>query len=204
MDAALPKTRGALDATALDVLFREARTHNAWLDKPVPESLLKELAEIAEFGPTAINALPARFAFVQSRAAKEKLKPTLSPGNVDKTMSAPVTVIAAYDTAFYDHLPKTFPHADMKSNFVGAPEEVITKTALQSATLQAGYLILAARALGLDTGPMGGFDAAAVDAAFFEGTTWKSFLLINLGYGDAEKLFPRNPRLELSEFTQFL
>ncbi len=204
MDARVPVTRAPLDAEALDILFRKARTHNDWLDKPVSRETLEEIARLAEWGPTAVNALPARFAFVTTADAKARLKPLLSPGNVDKTMAAPVTVIVAHDMAFYDLLPKTFPHADARAWFAGGPEDKIRATAHQSATLQAAYLILAARALGLDTGPMAGFDAAGIDAEFFAGTTWKSSLLINLGYGDEARLHPRNPRLDLPEFTRFL
>ncbi|ODN72217.1 malonic semialdehyde reductase [Methylobrevis pamukkalensis] len=204
MDALVARTRPALDAGALDVLFREARTHNAWLDKPVARETLEDAARLAGFGPTAVNALPGRFVFVTTKAAKEKLRPLLSPGNVDKTMSAPVTVIAAYDMEFYEKLPKTFPHADARSWFAGTPEANIRNTAHYSAALQTGYLILAARALGLDAGPMAGFDAAKVDEAFLSGTSWKSSLLINLGYGDHGKLHPRSPRLDLEEFVQFV
>lgn len=203
MDARVPATRPALDDVALDTLFRTARTYNEWLDKPVPADLLRDLANLAEFGPTAANSLPARFVFVTSQAAKEKLRPLLSPGNVDKTMAAPVTVIAAHDIEFYEQLPKTFPHADARSWYAGN-DAAIERTAKQSGTLQAAYLILAARALGLDAGPMAGFDAAGVDAAFLGGTTWRSQMLINLGYGDPAKLFPRSPRLAFDEFARIV
>ncbi len=188
----------ALDANALDQLFRTARTHNAWQKKDVPDGLLHELYDLLKWAPTSANASPARFVFVKSAEAKAKLKSTLAPGNVDKTMSAPVTVIVAQDMAFYDKLPQLFPHADARSWFAGN-DALIESTAFRNATLQGAYLIMAARALGLDTGAMSGFDAAKLDAEFFAGTTIKSNFLINLGYGDAAGLFPRSPRLSFDE-----
>jgi 3-hydroxypropanoate dehydrogenase len=188
----------ALDAHALDQLFRTARTHNAWQKKDVPDALLHELYELLKWGPTSANASPARFVFVKSAEAKAKLKESLSPGNLDKTMSAPVTVIVAQDMAFYEKLPQLFPHADARSWFVGN-DALIESTAFRNATLQGAYLMIAARALGLDTGAMSGFDNAKLDAAFFAGTTVKSNFLINLGYGDAAGLFPRSPRLSFDE-----
>lgn len=187
-----------LDAAALDQLFRTARTHNAWQKKDVPDALLHELYDLLKWGPTSANASPARFVFVKSPEAKAKLKDALSPGNLDKTMSAPVTVILAQDMAFYDKLPQLFPHADARSWFAGN-DALIESTAFRNATLQGAYLIMAARALGLDTGAMSGFDNAKLDAAFFAGTTVKSNFLINLGYGDAAALFPRSPRLSFDE-----
>lgn len=186
---------------ALDTLFRTARTHFAWLDREVPDHLLREAVELALFGPTAANSLPLRVVFVRTEEGKAKLKPTLAPGNVDKTMSAPATAILAHDTRFYEHIGRTFPHADMRPYFEGNADDA-KATARQSATLQAGYLILALRALGLDTGPMGGFDAAAVDAAFFPEGTVKTDLLVNIGYGDASKLFPRSPRLDYEDVAR--
>jgi len=183
-----------LDPRALASLFHEARTHSAWLDKPVPDALLHELYDLVRLGPTAVNSCPARFVFVRTPAGKQKLAPCLSKGNLDKTMAAPVTVIVAYDEDFPETLPELFPHADARSWYAGQPA-LISENALRNSSLQAGYLILAARALGLDTGPMSGFDAKALDEAFFAGTTWKSNLLINLGYGDASKLRDRLPRL---------
>jgi 3-hydroxypropanoate dehydrogenase len=183
----------------LKLLFTEARTHNGWLARPVDDSLLHQLYNLARMGPTAANTQPLRVLFVRSAAAKERLKPTLSPGNVDKTMLAPVTAVIAHDLEFYEQMPKLFPARDMKTGLAKMPSEALDKMARQSATLQAGYLILAARALGLDCGPMGGFDAAKVDAEFFPEGKWKSSLLINLGYGDPAKLFPRNPRLEFND-----
>ena len=187
-----------LSDQALDQLFREARTHNAWQPKPVDDALLGRLLELTLLGPTSANSSPGRFVFVKSAAAKEKLRPALSAGNVDKTMAAPVTAIVAMDMAFYEHLPKLFPHADARGWFAGN-DKAIAETAFRNSTLQGGYLILAARALGLDTGPMSGFDAAKVDEAFFAGTTVRSNFLVNLGYGDASTLFPRSPRFSFDE-----
>jgi 3-hydroxypropanoate dehydrogenase len=190
----------SLTPAALDQLFRQARTHNAFLDKPVPEALLKEAVEIAEWGPTSANTLPMRIVFVRGKEAKEKLKPALMGANGDKTMAAPVTAIVAYDNKFFEHAPRLMPHVDIRPWFSGN-EAFAERTAFQNGTLQAAYLILALRAVGLDTGPMTGFDNAAVDAAFFPGTTVKSNILINIGYGDAAKLFPRNPRLAFEEIA---
>lgn len=187
-----------LDANALDLLFRSARTHNAWQTKDVSDEQLHALYDVLKWGPTSANASPARFVFVKSPEARATLKGTLAPGNVDKTMSAPVTVIVAQDMAFYDKLPELFPHADARSWFVGN-DALIESTAFRNATLQGAYLIMAARALGLDTGAMSGFDNAKVDAAFFAGTTIKSNFLVNLGYGDAAGLFPRSPRLSFAD-----
>lgn len=195
---AMPRAARALDAAALDQIFREARTHNAWQKKDVPDALLRELYELLKWGPTSANASPARFVFVKSPEAKAKLKDALSPGNVEKTMSAPVTVIVAQDMAFYDRLPQLFPHADARSWFAGN-DALIESTAFRNSSLQGAYLILAARALGLDAGPMSGFDAGKLDEAFFAGTTIRSNFLVNLGYGDPAGLFPRSPRLTFDE-----
>jgi 3-hydroxypropanoate dehydrogenase len=191
-----------LDDVALDQIFREARTHNEWLDEPVPHELLEEAVDLAKMAPTAVNAQPIRIVFVESAEAKAKLKPTLSPGNVEKTMRAPVTAILAHDTAFHDHLPRLFPHADVRPMFANNADAA-KHTATQNATLQAAYFILALRSLGLDTGPMGGFDKAKVDAAFFAGTGRHADLLVNIGYGDHAKLFPRSPRLAFAEMASF-
>ena len=156
-----------------------------------------------KFAPTSVNGSPARFIFVTSPEAKAKLKPALAEGNIDKTMNAPVTVIIAADYSFYEHLPQLFPQADAKSWFVGN-EALIDATAFRNSSLQGAYLIMAARALGLDTGAMSGFDNAAVDAAFFAGTNTRSNFLINLGYGDVRKLYPRNPRLSFEQAAQIL
>jgi 3-hydroxypropanoate dehydrogenase len=192
-----------LSDDALDQLFRNARTHNGWQPKPVDDALLRQLVELVLLGPTSANSSPGRFVFVKSQEAKEKLRPALSAGNLEKTMAAPVTVIVGMDMAFYEHLPKLFPHADARSWFAGN-EKAIADTAFRNATLQGGYLIMAARALGLDTGAMSGFDAAKVDAAFFAGTTVKANFLINLGYGDPSKLFARSPRFTFDETAQIV
>jgi len=187
---------------SLDLIFREARTHSTWLDKPVDDALLRQVYDLAKMGPTSANMCPMRVVFVKSKAAKEKLKPALSEGNVGKTMAAPVTAIIGMKVHFYEELPKLFPHTDAKSWFKDLPENVLEYTALRNSSLQGGYFILAARALGLDCGPMSGFDNAKVDAAFFAGTTIKSNFLCNLGYGDATKLHPRSPRLSFDEACQ--
>jgi 3-hydroxypropanoate dehydrogenase len=192
-----------LSDDALDQLFRHARTHNGWQAKPVDDALLKQLVELALLGPTSANCSPARFVFVKSPEAKERLRPALSAGNLEKTMAAPATVIVGMDMAFYEYLPKLFPHADARSWFVGN-DKLIADTAFRNATLQGGYLIMAARALGLDTGPMSGFDAPKVDAAFFADTTVKSNFLINLGYGDPSKLFARSPRFTFDEAARIV
>lgn len=184
---------------SLDVLYREARTHSAWLDKPVDDALLVRAYDLAKMGPTSANMSPMRVLFVKSPAAKEKLKPALAPGNVEKTMKAPVTAIIAMDVHFFEQLPRLFPHADAKSWFDKLPENELESAALRNSSLQGAYFMLAARAVGLDCGPMSGFDNAQVDAAFFAGTTIKSNFLCNLGYGDASKLFPRSPRLTFEE-----
>ncbi|MBU7440540.1 malonic semialdehyde reductase [Paraburkholderia fungorum] len=192
-----------LSDQALDQLFREARTHNGWQDKPVDNAVLRQLTELVLLGPTSANSSPGRFVYVKTPEGKEKLRPALSPGNLEKTMAAPVTVIVGMDMAFYEHLPKLFPHADARSWFAGN-DKAIADTAFRNSTLQGGYLILAARALGLDTGAMSGFDAAKVDQAFFSGTTVKSNFLINLGYGDPSKLFPRSPRFSFDEAARIV
>jgi 3-hydroxypropanoate dehydrogenase len=187
-----------LDAQALDQLFVSARTHSKWLDKEVPDALLQQAWDLARMGPTSANCQPARIVFVRSPAAKARLKPALLPGNVDKTMAAPVTAIIGDDREFYENLPRTFPQVDARAWFVGN-DDAIRVTAFRNGTLQGGYLILALRALGLDCGPMSGFDNAQVDQAFFAGTAVKSNFLINIGYGDAAVLHPRNPRLDFDE-----
>lgn len=191
-----------LDSAALDTLFREARTHNGWVDRPIDDATLREALDLAKMGPTAANSSPLRVVFVKSAEAKAKLKPCLSPGNVDKTMSAPVTAILAFDPAFYDRLPKLFPHVDARAWFAGQPGA--EPTARLNAALQAAYLLLALRALGLDTGPMGGFDAAACDAAFFPEGSGRAFMLLNIGHGDPSKLFPRSPRLDFEEMASIV
>jgi 3-hydroxypropanoate dehydrogenase len=187
----------------LNQLFRQARTHSAWLSKRVPAEALREVYELARWGPTSANSTPARFVFLESEAAKARLLPALAPGNVEKTKAAPVTAIVAWDTEFYERLPQLFPQADMRSYFVGK-QPLIDETALRNGSLQGGYFILAARSVGLDCGPMSGFDAAKVNAEFFPDGKWKANFLCNLGYGDASKLFPRNPRLEFDEACRVL
>lgn len=193
---------GRIDEAALDRLFREGRTHGAWQARPVSDDLLREVVDLAKMGPTSANTLPLRVVFVRSREGKERLKPALAPLNVEKTMAAPVTAIIGHDLAFYELLPRLFPHADARAWFVGN-EPLIESTAFRNGTLQGAYVILAARALGLDCGPMSGFDNAKVDAEFFAGTKVKSNFLVNLGYGDPDKLFPRSPRLDADEIAQF-
>jgi 3-hydroxypropanoate dehydrogenase len=188
----------------LDVLFRQARTHYAWLDKPVEDGLLKQVYDLAKMGPTSANMCPMHVVFVTSKTGKEKLKPCLDAGNVDKTMSAPVTAILGMDIHFFEKLPKLFPHADAKAWFKDLPENILEYLALRNSSLQGAYFMLAARALGLDCGPMSGFNNAKVDAAFFAGTTIKSNFLCNLGYGDVSKLYPRSPRLDFEEACQIV
>jgi 3-hydroxypropanoate dehydrogenase len=191
---------GKLDGQALDQLFREARTHNGWRPIDVPDALLEEAVDLAKMGPTSANVSPLRIVFVRSPQAKLRLEPTLMPGNVDKTMAAPVTAILGHDTKFYELLPRLFPPADAKAWFVGN-EAFANDTAYKNGTLQVAYFILALRAVGLDAGPMTGFDNAGVDAEFFPGGQIKSNVLINIGYGDVEKLFPRSPRLAYGEIA---
>jgi 3-hydroxypropanoate dehydrogenase len=187
-----------LPASALDQLFVEGRSHNGWEDRPVSDEQLRALYDLWKLGPTSANCSPARVVFVRSPEAKEKLRPALSAGNLDKTMSAPVTAIVAMDMLFFEQLPKLFLHADARSWFIGN-QPLIDEAAFRNSSLQGAYLILAARALGIDTGPMSGFDTAKVDAAFFAGTAWKSNFLCNLGYGNPEKIFARSPRLAFDE-----
>jgi 3-hydroxypropanoate dehydrogenase len=193
----------SISQEALDQLFYEARTHSARLPEPVPVELLRKAYELARLGPTSANGSPARFVFLTTPGAKALLKPVLAPGNVDKTMAAPVTVIIAWDTEFHEHLPKLFPHADVRSYFVGN-RPLIEENAFRNSSLQAAYFILAARALGLDCGPMSGFDADKLNAAFFSDGKWKVNLLCNLGFGDANKLHPRDPRLKFEEAAVIL
>src|SRR5690242_5616057 len=185
----------AIDQAALNAIFLEARTHSTWLPKPVDDALLRQLYDIAKLGPTSANTSPMRVLFVKSPAAKGRLKPALSPGNVEKTMAAPVTAIVATDMRFYQFIPKLWPHnPEFAKSFTEPGNEQFTQThAFRNATLQGAYLIIAARALGLDAGPMSGFDNAKVDEAFFPDVPWKSNFLINLGYGDPAKLKPRSP-----------
>ncbi|WP_262029359.1 malonic semialdehyde reductase [Microvirga sp. Mcv34] len=190
----------ALSDIALDQLFREARTHRWWEDRPIPDATLREIADLAKLGPTSANSTPGRFVFVVSREAKEKLRPHLDEGNVRQTMSAPATVIVAYDTEFYEKLATLAPNSpDARSWFAGKPD-AIERTGFQGSCLQGAYLMMAARALGLDCGPMGGFSRQGVDETFFPDGRTRSNFLINLGYGLPEKLHPRQPRLSFEEF----
>jgi 3-hydroxypropanoate dehydrogenase len=184
---------------SLDLLFRSARTHNVWRDEPVDDALLRQVYDLARLGPTSANMSPLRVVFVKSKEAKEKLKPCLDAGNVEKTMRAPVTAVFGMDIRFYEKLPKLFPHADAKAWFKDLPENVLEYISLRNSSLQGAYFMLAARALGLDCGPMSGFNNKLVDEAFFAGTTVKSNFLCNLGHGDPAKLHPRNPRLSFDE-----
>lgn len=193
----------ALDSSGLDLLFADARTYSTWLDRDISEDVLHTLYHNLKFAPTSANCCPARFVFVKSKEAKERLKPHLAEGNVDKTMVAPVTVIIGQDMKFYEHLPKLFPHTDAKSWFIGK-EDYIRETAFRNASLQGGYLIMVARALGLDCGPMSGFDSSGVRKEFFDGTDIEPNFLCNLGYGDPSGLHPRSPRFEFDEVCEVL
>jgi 3-hydroxypropanoate dehydrogenase len=184
----------AISIMSIQQLFTDARTHHAWQDRDVADGLLQEIYDLAKWGPTSANSLPMRIVFVKSKAAKEKLMPALAGSNFEQVRAAPVTAIVAYDQKFYDQLPTLFPAFDARSLFASNPS-LSEQTALRNSSLQGAYFILAARALGLDTGPMSGFDNAKVDQAFFENSSWKSNFLCNIGYGDAAKLHPRGPRL---------
>ena len=198
----ITKTR-ILSEEALKQILTEARTHSVWLPKPVSDELLVQIYNLMKWGPTSANCCPARIVFVKSPEAKAKLLPCMAEGNVEKTRTAPVTAIIAQDLEFYEKLPKLFPFADARSWFVGN-KPFIESTAFRNGTLQGAYFIIAARSVGLDCGPMSGFDNAKVDAAFFEGTAWKSNFICNLGYGDSSKLRPRAPRLEFNEACKIL
>lgn len=194
------------DDAVLDMqrrLFLEARTFNGWLDKPVEEPTLRTIYELARMAPTSANSHPGRILFVTSAAGKERLRPTLSPHNVDKTMQAPATAVIAYDTKFHEAMPKLFPARPEFGEMLGAmPEPAKSIFLMQNASLLGGYVILAARSLGLDCGPMGGFDKDKLDAEFFTDSTWRSTMLINIGYGNPSSLWPRNPRLDFEEATR--
>lgn len=187
-----------LDDGALDLIFRNARTHTKWLDKPVSDDDLRRAFDLARMGPTSGNCQPMRVVFVRSPEAKAKLEPALSSGNRAKTMAAPATAIFAMDMEFYEHLPRMFHDPEARGWFAGKPK-VIETTAMRNGTLQAAYFIIAARAVGLDCGPMSGFSNGKVDAAFFAGTTYKSNFLCNIGHGDRARLHPRNPRFAFDE-----
>lgn len=187
-----------IDHAAIDQIFTKARTHNKWIDRPVSDADLHAIFDLLKMGPTSANCSPARFVFIRTPEGHEKLRPALSAGNLDKTMSAPVTVVVAHDPKFYDKLPMLFPHADARAWFAGN-DALAQETAFRNGTLQGAYLMIAARALGVDCGPMSGFDKSKVDAAFFAESGWKSNFLINLGHGDASGLFPRSPRFSFDE-----
>lgn len=182
----------------LDLLFREARSHNGWQARPVTDEQLNQLYDLLKMGPTSANSCPARFVFIKSEQAKGKLKACLDEGNIDKSMSAPVVAIIGMDMEFYTQLGKLFPHTDASSWFVGKPEK-IQETAFRNSSLQGAYLIMAARSLGLDCGPMSGFDSAKLEATFFPGGKIKANFICALGYGDEAKLYPRGPRLDFYE-----
>jgi 3-hydroxypropanoate dehydrogenase len=193
----------SIDDAAIAALFTEARTHSVWTDRPVEDETLHQLYDLMKFPPTSSNGSPGRFLFLRTAEAKERLKPALSAGNLEKTMSAPVCAIVAMDLEFYEKLPQLFPHVDARSWFASS-KPLADETAFRNSSLQGSYLILAARALGLDAGPMSGFDKMKVDAEFFPDGKWKTNFLCNLGYGNASKLKPRNPRLEFDEACKLL
>jgi len=200
-DITLPREK--ISEAALDQLFREARTYPAWLPDRVPEKLLRELYYLTRLGPTSANLSPARFVFLTTPEAKARLLPAMSSANVEKTRNAPVTVMIAWDTEFYEQLPKLFPKYDMRPMFrANAP--LAEETAFRNSSLEAGYFILAARSIGLDCGPMSGFDAAEVNTEFFPDGKWKTNLICNLGYGDPSSLAPRGARLEFDEACQII
>jgi 3-hydroxypropanoate dehydrogenase len=194
---------GRINAQALNQVFLDARTHNGWQDRPVSDDLLREAVDITKMAPTSANTSPLRIVFVRSQAAKERLRAALAPANVEKTIAAPVTAILGYDLKFYEHLPRLFPHADARAWFAGR-EAFANDTAYKNGTLQAAYFILALRSLGLDTGPMTGFDPAQVNAEFFAGESIRSNILVNIGYGDPAKLFPRSPRFSFDEIARIV
>ena len=192
-----------LDPAGRNLLFNDARTHNGWTAQPVSDDTLREMFDLLKMAPTSANCSPARFLFLRSPEARQRLGAALLPGNLEKTLAAPVTAIIAYDLAFHEQLPRLFPHADARSWFAGN-EELIRDTAFRNGTLQGAYMMLAARAVGLDCGPMSGFDNAKVDEAFFAGTPWRSNFLCNLGHGDPSKLFPRSPRFQFEDACRIL
>jgi len=208
----------AVNDECLDVIFRKARTHNGWLNKPVTDEMLRQIYDLMKWAPTSANSSPARFVFLRTPKAKERLRPALAPGNVEKVMTAPVTVIVAYDLLFYKKLPKLFPHSPSMADLFAKNPQLVEMTAQRNSSLQGAYLILAARALGLDCGPLSGFDNARIDEEFFnagrecEGCDQEFFpeghvrsnFLCNLGYGDPSKLFPRSPRLKFEEACTLL
>ena len=189
----------SIDAAGLDLLFKEARTHNKWHDRPISDETLHELYDILKYGPTSANSSPARFVFIRTKEGKDKLAPALSAGNTEKTMSAPVTAIVAYDPKFYEKLPALFPHNPDAISWFTSNDSLAATTAFRNGTLQGAYLMIAARSLGLDTGAMSGFDNAKVDAAFFAENGWRSNFLVNIGHGHPDGLFARSPRLAFED-----
>ena len=189
---------------ALDLIIREARSHNGWLDKPVNDDILTQLYDIVKMGSTSMNTCPARFIFIRTDAGKERLRKCLAPLNVDKVLSAPVTVIIAHDMAFYQHMPKLFAHNPGAQKLFENNEKMVASTAFRNGTLQGAYLMIAARALGLDIGPMSGFNNQACDEEFFAETEIKSNFLCSLGYGDTNKIFQRLPRFDFEEVCQLI
>jgi 3-hydroxypropanoate dehydrogenase len=193
-----------VDDAALDLLFRKARSHNGWLDRPVTDEMLRQLYELMKWGPTSANCSPARVVFVRTPANKERVRPALSPNNVEKTMTAPVIAIVAYDSRFYEHLPQLFPRNPQVADLFASNAALSATTAFRNGTLQGGYFLLAARAVGLDCGPMSGFDNAKIDAEFFPDGRFKSNFLCGLGHGDVAKVLPRSPRLTFEEACTLL
>lgn len=197
-------TNVTLSDDGLDLIFRKARTHNVWTDRDVSDRLVRAVYDVMRMGPTSANCSPARFLFLRSREAKERLRPHLTAGNVDKTMAAPVTAVIGYDLRFYERIPQLFPHNPEAKSWFDSNEDFAEETAFRNGTLQGAYFIIAARALGLDCGPMSGFDNAGVDKEFFPDGCVKSNFLCNIGYGDAGELFPRSPRLDFNEACEIL
>ena len=193
-----------LDDQGLRLLFTEARTHNGFVDKPVTDAEIRQVFDIMKMGPTSANCWPARFVFLRTKEGKERIRPALSSGNLEKTLAAPVVAIVAWDTKFYEHLPRLFPHNLDAKNWFANSETVAHETAFRNGTLQGAYFIIAARALGLDCGAMSGFDNAKVDAEFFPDGRFKSNFLINIGHGDPSQLFGRSPRFDFAEVCQLL
>ncbi|WP_143562425.1 malonic semialdehyde reductase [Shewanella sp. UCD-KL12] len=193
-----------LSENALDLIIREARSHNGWLDKPVPDELLNQIYDIVKMGSTSMNTCPARFLFIRTQKAKERLKGCLAPLNVNKVLAAPVTVIIGHDLAFYKHMPKLFAHNPGAQDLFKNNELAANTSAFRNGTIQGTYLMIAARALGLDIGPMSGFNNQAIDEEFFKGTSIKSNFLCSLGYGDTSKIFQRLPRFEFDEVCEML
>lgn len=195
---------GRLDDGALDIVFRAARTHNAWRPGPVADADLRAIFDLMKFGPTTANSSPARFVFLRSAEARARLLPHLSEGNRRKTEAAPMCVVVAHDLEFYERLGELFPHDATARSWFAGKDEHVRVTALRNGSLQGAYFMIAARALGFDCGPMSGFDNAGVDEAFFAGTSWRSNFLCNLGRGDASALFPRSPRLAFEDACRIL